>query len=190
MGYNKLTGSQAIFGAIAATSSLKFVGDVRVESATTDATLGGIKLGGATAYIRQVPFTNASWTTSVTTNFNAARLLPAKAIVTDAYVDITAKATVGTSNITLTAGTTGDPNGFLVGIATTAVGTKGGSLATGAITYGALLVETLLPTCGTIKVRRDHHVGATAQNIAIGRSSTKHTAALAGNLYITYIVPE
>jgi hypothetical protein len=199
MGYQKLTGSQAILGGAvilnspiiysnlttSSTSQTKFYGTPQIEATTTDASRGGIKFGGATHFIKQIPFTSASWTTAVTTNFDTTWDLPAKSVVTDVFFDITTVA----SSLTLTAGTNGDPNGFLTAIPTTPVGVKvGGLLAAGQL-YGALLTDQL---CTTIAAegKINYTTGSSAVSVAIGRSATNLDMSVVGNLYITYIVAE
>ncbi len=199
MAITKLTGSRAILGgavilsspqiysnlSTSSTSQTKFYGTPEVEATATDATRGGIKLGGATMFIKQIPFTSASWTTSVTTNFDTGWDLPAKSVLTDAFFDITTVA----SSLTLTAGTNGDPNGFLTGIATTPVGVKAGALEEGAVTYGVLFLDDI-STASVANAKINYTNGSSAVSIAIGRSATDVSMAAVGNLYLTYIVAE
>lgn len=195
MGYQKLTGSKAILGGAViltaptiytnlstATSSMKIYGTPAIYSSSTTAglTKGGITLGGATRYVKKIAFTSANWTTSVSTNFNTTIQIPTSGVVTDAWFQLTSPA----SSLTLTAGTTGDPDGFLVGI--TGTGVQVGALTAGAVTYGALLTDQL---CTTIPAKaRVNYAPAAAVNVAIGRSATNLTMP-AGNLFIEYTVP-
>ena len=199
MAFNKITGSQAILGGAtiltaptiygaptaltttASTGVTKIYGVPEIEETTTDSTLGGIKLGGCTQYIRQIALNNAGW---ASTNYNAEVLIPAGAVVTDAMFDVT---TVS-SSLTLTFGTTGDPNGFLLGIATDSLGSQSGVLTAGSETYGDLLVDKLCTTIDALG-RVNYDVGETAVNVAVGRSATDLDQSVEGNLYITYIVP-
>lgn len=198
MGYNKLTGAQAILGGAViltsptiytnlstATSSMKIYGTPVINASATDATKAGITYGGATRYIKKIAFTGGtssqSWTTSVTCNFNTGFQLPTSALVTDAWFQIT---TIG-SSITLTAGTTADPNGFLTGMSP-AMGVQAGSLTAGAITYGVLLADqltTTIPAWGKV-----NYAPQAAVWVSIGRSATNLTNP-SGNLFIEYIVP-
>jgi hypothetical protein len=210
MGYQKLTGAQAILGGAViltsptiytnlstSTSSMKIYGapiiyasstdtaDGRIQvggglTSSTSEARGGISLGGATKYVKKIPFTSASWTTSVTTNFNTAFQLPASSFVTDAWFHLTSPA----SSLTITAGTTGDPNGFLTGI--TGTGVQVGVLTAGSQTYGVLLYNQITTTIAA-DARVNYAPGA-AVNVAIGRSATNLTMP-AGNLFIEYIVP-
>jgi hypothetical protein len=194
MGYQKLTGSKAILGGAViltsptiytnlstSTSSMKIYGTPAIYASATDLTKGGITLGGATRYIKKIAFTSASWTTSVTTNFNTTFQIPTSGVVTDAWFQLTSPA----SSLTLTAGTTGDPNGFLTGI--TGSGVQVGALTGGAVTYGILLTDYTWATSSVAAAKVNYAPGA-AVNVAIGRSATNLTMP-AGNLFIEYIVP-
>lgn len=172
----KLTGSQAILGGAVILS------EPVVYKSSSDTNTGGITLGRVTRYILKIPFTGASWTTSVTTNFDTGKDIPAGSIVTDAWFDIT---TVGTSG-TLTAGTNLDPDGFLTGIGIQTAAPQIGSVAAGGVTYGALLTDLLNTTSAAYA--KVNYVATSAKSIAIGRSATTLTAGMAGNLYIEYTV--
>ena len=194
MGIQKLTGARAILGGSiiltaptiytnlsTSSSSMKIYGTPVINASATDATKGGITLGGATRYIKKVAFTSASWTTSVTTNFDTGVDIPSSGVVTDAWFQLTSPA----SSITITAGINGTPAGFLTGI--TGSGVQVGALTAGSVTYGSLLVDQL---CTTIPAKaRVNYTNATSDvSVAIGRSATNLTLP-AGNLFIEYIVP-
>lgn len=200
MAFSKITGNQAILGGAtilsaptiyaaayglttASTGVFNIYGVPVIENTTTNATLGGIKKGGLSEYVLQVPFTGAQVVGS--TNYNTTYQIPAEAVVRDVFVDITTIA----SSLALTVGTTGDPNGFFSSVATTPVGPKVGVLTAGAVTFGDLLVDQLNTTIPS-KARVDYSVGASAVNVAIGRSATDLDQSVVGNIYITYVVPE
>lgn len=178
MGYQKLTGSKAILGSVALTSTLKFVGDeLRVEAASTDATKGGIKLGAFTIFVKKIPLTGSGLTatTSLTdTDWDA----PYGSIIEDVFV-VTQTAASSATN-TIDVGIAGDPDGLLVDAQ--AVTTFTPTYAN----YGALLLSATT----TFKARVPYYTGAsTTRSITVTRSSTTFTATWVGNLYIRYAVP-
>jgi hypothetical protein len=202
MAYEKLSGNQVILGGavihssptiysgnynILTTSStgvFKIYGEPAIENTTTDKTVGGIKIAGVRHITQKCPFTYASFqTTTVTTNFDTGKDIPAGAVVTDAWFDIL---TVGTSG-TITAGTELDPNGFLTGINIQTATARVGEVVAGGVTYGALLVDQATTTIAA--VAKVNYVATSAKNIMIGRSATTLTAAVVGDLYVHYMVP-
>ncbi|MHA2086235.1 MAG: hypothetical protein ACXABD_21030 [Candidatus Thorarchaeota archaeon] len=202
MATHKLSGNQVILGgatilsaptiyasaySLLSTSStgvFKIYGEPAIENTTTDKQVASIKLAGLRHYIQKVPFTFANFqTTTITTNFDSGKDVPAGAMVKDAWFDIL---TVGTSG-TITAGTDVDPNGFLTGIGIQTATAQVGSVTAGSVTYGALLVDKATTTIGSwAKV---NYVATGAKNIMIGRSATTLTAGLVGDLYIEYVLP-
>jgi len=181
MAYNKLTGSQAILGGAVILNTPTVYGTPVVENATTDATLGGIKLGGATLYIKQIPFTGVSLsaTTSLTdTGWD----IPYGAVVEDAWIDVITKATSGTVSV----GVGGSTANL---IAATACTTDAAAYAFQPV----LDVDSVfINATTTLRVRVPYSVSkaTTARSVTITRSTTEFTSAFSANLYIKYIVPE
>ena len=197
MGYQKLTGSKAVLGGAViltsptiytnlstSTSSMKIYGAPVLYASSTDTTKGGITLGGATRHIKKIAFAAANWqTTTVTSSFATGFTLPASAIVTDAWMQIT---TVG-SSITISAGTTSDKVGFLTGMATTPAGVHVGTMDNGGVTYGTHFIAYSWSTSDVAPTKTNYAPRATKE-VYIGRSAT-NLEMPAGNLFIEYIVP-
>jgi len=197
MGYQKLTGAKAILGGAVvltsptiyanlstSTSGFKIYGTPTINASATDATKGGISLGGATRYIKKIAFTAANLqNTSNTTSYHTGWAIPTSGVVTDAWFQITS---VG-SSVTLRAGTTGAVTGFLTGVATTPAGVHVGTIDNGGVTYGTLLTGYAWSTCDIVPARVNYAPRA-LKYVHIGRSAT-NLELPAGNLFIEYIVP-
>jgi len=206
MAHTKITGSQAILGGVdilsaptiygagsynllstSSTGVFRIYGEPAVEATTTDKSVASIKFAGLRHFVQKCPFSYSSLqTTTITTNFDTGKDIPAGAVVTDAWFDIL---TVGTSG-TITAGTELAPAGFLTGIgiqvATAAVGSLTATAA--AQTYGTLFTDTVSKT-SSVPSAKVNYVATNAKNIMIGRSATTLTAGLVGDLYVHYMLP-
>lgn len=203
MAYTKLTGNQAVLGgavlhssptiyaagsynllSTSSTGVFRIYGEPAIENTTTDKSVGSIKFAGLRYITQKCPFSFTNFqTTTITTNYDTGKDIPAGAIVKNAWFDIL---TVGTSG-TISAGTELDPNGFLTGIGIQTATAQVGSLTAGAVTIGALFVDQLNTTIPS-KAKVDY-VATNAKNIVIGRSATTLTAGIVGDLYIDYVVP-
>ena len=180
---NRITRGTALLGAIGGTvtlpSSHRFYGDLKVHAASTDATKGGIKLGGMTQYIKKIHL-SAAWVNGGTTNQRDTGWdLPARSIVEDVWLQTITAATSATN--TLTVGIQGTANGFLAAVTPTSAFTP-----TNTATYGTLLKSRST----TYECRVPYYANSsTSMSVVVGRSATTFSATWVGDLFIKYYVP-
>lgn len=198
MAYTKITGNQAILaGAVlhssptiyaagsynklstSSTGTFQIYGVPDINNTTTDATLGGINLGGMTQYIKKIHLAAAAVNSDTTNEYGTSWNMPYGSIIEDVFMCTITRAASNTN--TLTVGISGDIDGFLVGVTPTSAWTP--VLAS----YG-----TLLRAAGTsdLTARVPYYSkSSTTVEVKIGRSATTFSATWTGDLFIKYLVP-
>lgn len=118
--------------------------------------------------------------------------LPSKAVVLDAYVDVTtAEATGATKTLdvgTLSGESGGDADGFIDGVSVSTTGVKQISLVSGSVTRGVLLKETVTGSgSATHSSPRPYSVSAnTARSVSYTAGSNDFNE-FRGSIYIVYM---
>lgn len=111
--------------------------------------------------------------------------LPAKAIVLNAYVDVTTADASQTIDVGTAVGESGDPNGWLAAASVNGTGLVKGVLTAGGVTKGALLLETVTDS-------NTDTLNAATEDIVSGGKSVVYTGSdttntMRGSIYIVYI---
>lgn len=156
------------------------MGGEEVTAAPSELNQLDLDVVGAVGKIEKISITAPSDGTEQSTGFT----LPDKAIVRDVFLDVVTAEVTGTTktiNVGTDSGDGGDADGFLDGIAVGTTGLKKGTVADGAVTYGALLLTDL---DGTSDVKEpDISSGGKEVTFTAGSSNF---AELEANIFIVY----
>lgn len=124
-------------------NALSIGGTLLTATATELNTIADLSVNGAVVKTKVLPITRVASAAEQDTGWD----LPAKAVVLDAYVDVTTLEATGTTKTVdvglLSSETNGDADGFLDGVSVAAAGVKVSSLVAGSVTRGLLLKETV-----------------------------------------------
>lgn len=213
MGIQKLTGSQALLGGIAGdvvirsgvtfTGNPTFIGLPEVNTSSSDATLGGLKLGNnVTMYWKEIAIATLVPAGGET---DSAWDLPDSSVVLDVFIKVDTPESTGTTK-TLDVGllsteSDGVANGFLDGVSIATAGVVAGAATVtdgtaqnyvSAKTYGAFLVDSEVGgnaagTAGVIMKKNYTVDSGTARSVSYTAGSSDN-ADFAGSIYINYIV--
>jgi hypothetical protein len=138
---------------------------------------------GARRYIRKVAI--PSNVNGATTERSTGYTLPTKCAVNNVWIDVTTAPTAGSTK-TLDIGTdssaSGDADGFLDGVSVATTGIKQGTLASGAVTVGAL---GRIDIDGSSHFAREPAVSSTAcGKLVTASAGSNNIADLAGNIFL------
>lgn len=139
-----------------------------------------LNTAGAVDKIAKIEITAPSDNLETSTGF----ILPDKAIVKDIFLDVITAEVTGTTK-TLNIGTdstdSGDADGYLAGISVSTTGLKKGTVANGAVTFGALLLTSL---DGTSSVK-EPDISSGGKEITFTAASSNF-AELVANIFVVY----
>lgn len=185
---NQGTAASCDFNAADLTAAQKAFLDSLTATAAEVNAVADLSVNGAVVKTKVLPITLVASTSEQDTGWD----LPTKAVVLNAFVDVTTLEATGTTKTVdvglLSSETNGDADGFLDGVSVAAAGVKQGSLVAGSVTRGLLLRETVTGSgSATHSSPNTYSVSAGVARSVSYTLGSNDFAELVANIIIHYI---